>query len=107
MPNCGGHAAQSEKIRELMEQGKTHDEIIATFIRDFGGQDILIAPIDRGFNRLAWLFPYAVAAFGAVAGAFVVIKWSHRPATETSLKPASAEDASLQARLDQELEDLD
>lgn len=107
MPNCGGHAAQSEKISALMAQGKTHDEIIATFIHDFGGQDILIAPIDRGFNRLAWLFPYAVAGFGAIAGAFVVLKWSRRASAETPLAPAAGEDAGLQARLDQELENLD
>ena len=38
---CGGHAAQSEKIKQLMAEGKDHDAIVATFVRDFGGQDIL------------------------------------------------------------------
>jgi Cytochrome C biogenesis protein len=108
MPNCGGHAAQSEKIKALMAEGKGHDEIIATFVRDFGGQDILIEPNDKGLNRLAWAFPYAIAGFGAVAGVFAVRKWSRRepePATAEPVVPA--EDATLQARLDRELEDLD
>ena len=79
MPNCGGHAAQSEKIRQLMAEGKDHDAIIAAFVRDFGGQDILIEPKSEGFNRLAWLFPYAVGGLGAIAGVFMVRKWSRRP----------------------------
>jgi len=109
MPNCGGHEAQSTKIRALMAEGKDHDAIIATFVRDFGGQDILIEPENEGFNRLAWLFPYALGGFGAIAGAFMVRKWSRRPASapEPARAPASTEDAALQARLDRELEDLD
>ena len=108
MPNCGGHAAQSEKIKALMAEGKGHDEIIAIFVRDFGGQDILIEPNDKGLNRLAWAFPYAIAGFGAVAGVFAVRKWSRREPEPAAAEPvAPAEDATLQARLDRELEDLD
>jgi cytochrome c-type biogenesis protein CcmF len=109
MPNCGGHAAQSEKIQQLMAEGKDHDAIIATFVRDFGGQDILIEPKSEGFNRLAWLFPYAIGGLGAVAGAFVVRKWSRRsPRAETGA-PAEGppNDPALQERLDRELENLD
>jgi cytochrome c-type biogenesis protein CcmF len=109
MPNCGGHAAQSEKIRQLMAEGKDHDAIIATFIRDFGGQDILIEPKSEGFNRLAWLFPYAIGGLGAIAGAFVVRKWSRRSPPPEAAAPAagSSSDPALQARLDRELENLD
>jgi cytochrome c-type biogenesis protein CcmF len=109
MPNCGGHAAQSEKIRQLMAEGKDHDAIIATFVRDFGGQDILIEPKPEGFNRLAWLFPYAVGGLGAIAGVFMVKRWSRRspPLAVTATASGPAEDVTLQARLDRELEDLD
>ena len=41
--------------------------MIAAFVEDFGGEDILAAPIDKGFNRLAWLFPYLVGATGAAS----------------------------------------
>ena len=47
----------------------------------------------------------------AVAGAFVVRKWSQRshddPEAPRVAAPPSAEDAELQARLDRELENLD
>jgi cytochrome c-type biogenesis protein CcmF len=112
MPNCGGHAAQSEKIRALMAEGKDHDSIIATFIRDFGGQDILIEPNDKGLNRIAWAFPYALAGLGAIGGAFAIRKWSHWSGEEQEPVLAAAGatpagDAALQARLDRELENLD
>jgi cytochrome c-type biogenesis protein CcmF len=110
MPNCGGHTSQSEKIRSLIAEGKDHDAIVATFVREFGGQDILIEPADEGFNRLAWLFPYALGGIGAIAGAFVVRKWSrrsHDEPAETQRAAASTEDAALQTRLDRELESLD
>ena len=109
MPNCGGHAALSEKIRQLMAEGKDHDAIIATFVRDFGGQDILIEPKAEGFNRLAWLFPYAMGGLAAMGGVFLVRKWSRRtPSAEpVSSGSAPADDPELQARLDRELENLD
>ena len=68
-------------------------------------------PSIKGFNRLAWFFPYAVGGFAAVAGAFMVRKWSRRshdePPVAAPQAPPSAEEAALQARLDRELENLD
>ena len=109
MPNCEGREAQSAKIHDLVAQGKTHDAVLATFVHDFGGEDILTAPIDKGFNRLAWMFPYLLGVGGAVAGAFAVVKWSrHAPPASAAANPShSTEDANLQARLDEELENLD
>jgi cytochrome c-type biogenesis protein CcmF len=109
MPNCDGHDPQAAKIHTLVAQGKTHDEIIAVFVRDFGGQDILTSPIDKGFHRLAWFFPYLLGGVGAVAGAFAVVKWSRHSSLATEpLPPTPGEiDRTLQARLDQELQDLD
>ena len=31
----------------------------------YGSQEVLAAPIDKGFNRLAWLLPYAVGRASA------------------------------------------
>ena len=83
--------------------------MLATFVHDFGGEDILTAPIDKGFNRLAWMFPYLLGVCGAIGGAVAVVKWSRHtmPASAASRPSDSAEDAHLQARLDAELENLD
>jgi hypothetical protein len=81
--------------------------VIQYFIAQYGSQEPLAAPIDRGFNRLAWLFPYLVGGIGAVAGAIIVLKWSRHPVAAEPDQPEPVADAALQARLDRELEDLD
>jgi hypothetical protein len=66
---------------------------------------VLTAPVDEGFNRLAWAFPYAVAVAALGLIIFSARRWSHAP------KAATAGDASvdpeLNARLDDELRNLD
>ena len=105
MMNCSGHAVQTDKLRRLIAEGKTHDEIIAIFVRDAGGQDVLAAPIDEGFNRLAWLFPYLVAGTALVLIVVAARKWSRQPSP--ALAGEAGLDPALDARLDDELRNLD
>jgi cytochrome c-type biogenesis protein CcmF len=104
MMNCSGHAVQTKKLQALISQGKSEQEIIDIFVHDAGGQDVLAAPIDTGFNRLAWLLPYAVGAMGLGGILFTARRWS-RPVT--ALAGDAGLDPSLDARLDDELRNLD
>jgi hypothetical protein len=66
---------------------------------------VLAAPIDKGFNRLAWLLPYGVGALGVVLIGTAALRWSRRHAAP---EPAIvAAPAALNSRLDDELRDLD
>ena len=105
MLNCPGHASQTAKLQQYLAEGKDHDAVLAAFVQDFGGQDVLTAPIDKGFNRLAWLFPYLVALTGLIGVGVTARRWSSRP----SLAAAgdAALDPDLSARLDDELRNLD
>jgi cytochrome c-type biogenesis protein CcmH/NrfF len=107
---CSKAADMRAELSGLVKQGKTRDEVIQYYVAQYGSQEPLASPIDQGFNRLAWFFPYAVGGFAAVAGAFMVRKWSRhsseKPSTTEKAVP-SPEDAELQARLDRELENLD
>jgi cytochrome c-type biogenesis protein CcmF len=105
MMNCHGESLQTAKLRTLVAEGKTREEIIAIFVNDFGSQAVLAAPIDRGFNRLAWMFPYlaAVAAFAAIF--FTARRWA-RPVPHALAADASV-DSAMNARLDDELRNLD
>ena len=105
MLNCPGHASQTAKLEQFLAEGKDHDAVLAAFVQDFGGQDVLTAPIDKGFNRLAWLFPYLVALAGLIGVVVTARRWSSRP----SLAAAgdAALDPTLSARLDDELRNLD
>ena len=104
-PNCGHYDSQAARLNAFLAEGKDYDEVREAFAAEFGSQAILAAPIDRGFNRLAWLVPYIVAA-AALAGIVVTARrWSNRAvpavAGDTGLDPA------LSARLDDELSNLD
>jgi cytochrome c-type biogenesis protein CcmH/NrfF len=103
---CGPAAAMRQEVAGLIQQGKTKDEILQYFIQKHGSQVPLAAPIDEGFNRLAWLFPYAVGVTGAIALALVTKRWSKRE-RETAVTTSGSEDVAMRSRLDDELRDLD
>ena len=119
-PGCHGTREQGEKLDKYLAQGMTHDQVLAAFVADHGGQDILAAPIDKGFNRLAWALPYGVGLTGAAVVGLAALRWSRRRAGSTadgaadpdaaahgSAAGAPVNTAALRARLDDELRDLD
>jgi hypothetical protein len=103
-PACHGHSAQTAAIRKAVDEGQSHDVILASFVREYG-QQVLDVPEDNAFNRLAWLLPYLLAAGGLVVIIMNAKRWS-RPAVAAS-GPGPAPDSALDARLDDELRDLD
>ena len=64
-PNCGHYDTQAARLNTYLAEGKDYDAVRVAFVQEFGGQAVLAAPIDTGFNRLAWFFPYLVAVAGA------------------------------------------
>jgi cytochrome c-type biogenesis protein CcmF len=99
------HRMRAE-LASLIDEGKSRDEIIQAFVTRYGSQEMLGAPIDKGFNRLAWLFPYLVGAGGAVLLGLVAVRWS-RTAHESSTVASEPTDPALDERLDDELRNLD
>jgi cytochrome c-type biogenesis protein CcmF len=103
---CGDSHALRGEVAGLIDQGKMHDEVIRAVIASHGGsQNMLGAPLDEGFSRLAWLFPYLMGGGGAVMVGFAAVKWSR--ATKPSTEPPGATDSALEERIDDELRDLD
>ena len=57
--------------------GSNDDAILQSFVREYG-TTVLAAPSARGFDRVAWIMPFAVF-FAATFGAAIVIrKWKER-----------------------------
>jgi cytochrome c-type biogenesis protein CcmF len=106
-PGCHGLKEQSEKLDAYLAKGMTREEVKAAFVADHGGQDILAAPIDEGFNRLAWALPYVAGLTGAAAVALVARRWTRREGDAPADGPHVPEEDALRARLDDELRDLD
>jgi hypothetical protein len=68
---------------------------------------VLSSPPDEGFNRLAWMVPYAAGVGGFALLGVVALRWSRRRVPGTSPDRPATADPALEARLDEELRDLD
>jgi cytochrome c-type biogenesis protein CcmF len=103
---CGTAAAMRQELASLVKEGKTKEEVFSYYIAKYGSQEPLAMPIDRGFNRLAWLFPYLLGGAGALLVVGMALRWSRRE-NHAVEAPTQKEDPFLQSRLDDELRDLD
>jgi cytochrome c-type biogenesis protein CcmF len=108
-PNCHGLDEQRAKMEKFLAAGMSHDDVIAAFVKDYGSQQVLASPIDKGFNRLAWLFPYLIGTTAAGLVGFAARRWSRRAGEEAEAEAPvlTAEENELRTRLDDELRDLD
>jgi cytochrome c-type biogenesis protein CcmF len=106
---CPDAGAEREELARLTAAGKNREQIIQYFVQKYGSQEVLAQPIDRGFNRLAWLFPYFAGLAGAVTIGGVAWRWSrtNRSQRQAAAPEAVTANAELQAKLDDELRDLD
>ncbi len=108
-PTCHGLQEQQPKLVAMIARGMDAGAIKAAFAQEYG-EEVLLEPPNRGFNRLAWLFPYLMGAAGLTVIAVVAWRWS-RPTMEEAPAAVQAapngEDAALKERLDDELRDLD
>jgi cytochrome c-type biogenesis protein CcmF len=105
MPDCHGEAEQMARLREYISGGKSQDHILAAFVSDMGAE-ILMSPPSTGFNRLAWLFPYMLGTAGLITIGVTARRWSSRPTMGREEREPFL-DPALDARLDDELRDLD
>ncbi len=105
---CGKAAEMRAEIATLVAAGGDRESIIQHFVTKYGSQEVLAAPINRGFNRLAWLLPYAggLVGIGFVAG--MAVRWTRRRGAQDSatVTPPAAH-PELEDRLDDELRELD
>ncbi len=106
MFNCQGKEAQLGRLKQLIADGHDRETILATFVKEHGGADILTQPPNKGFNRLIWALPIGLGIFGAAVAGLAVMKWSRKPDADAAPQLAVQGDP-YQAKLDEELRDLD
>jgi cytochrome c-type biogenesis protein CcmF len=107
---CGTAAAMRDEIAQLVAEGKSYDEVVDYYVKKYGSQEVLAAPIDKGFNRLAWFLPYAIGVLGVFAVGLVAVRWTRRSADSAAVTSAPIDTTAQQAReerLADELRDLD
>lgn len=84
--------AQLEKVRELVKEGKSDQEIFDYFVARYG-DFALLEPRFEGLNLAAWLGPVVLLVFGF----FVILSQVRRKGSprKESPAPAPAQDGAL------------
>jgi cytochrome c-type biogenesis protein CcmH/NrfF len=89
------------EIAAELDEGKSDDSIISHFAEKYG-LTVLSAPPYSGFNRTAWIIPFAALAVGGMLVIYFVrrlrAKWVAAPADI-----ASIDVAKYQQKVDEEL----
>lgn len=97
------------QIRMLVAQGKGEDEVLDTFVTQYGDK-ILASPRARGFNAIVYVLPLFLFLAAATAVLVLVVRWRRRPEPVTvsvTTAPGSPADEALRTRLEDELSHFD
>lgn len=85
----------SDKMRvtlaDMISGGSSDDQIFQSFVQEYG-TTVVAAPMGGGFNRLAWIMPFAVLFAGVLGAGLMIRKW-HRPLAPQAAAADEASDA--------------
>lgn len=102
---------QRQHIGQLLQSGKSAEEIVTQYIAEFGVH-ILAAPPARGYSLVAWIGPFVGLIIGFAAVRLVLKRW--RWQTPGAAEPAGvaatpkpAGTADYRRQLEQELGEFD
>lgn len=62
-----------------INRGDNDSLILQTFVQKYG-PTVLAAPTDKGFNRVAWIMPFAVLMLAILGTSLLIRKWKLRTA---------------------------
>src|SRR4051812_190666 len=76
---CPASDGMRNELTAGMQKSASDGAVLDTFVQKYG-PIVLAAPTMSGFDRVAWIMPYAIFAFGLGLVTFIVRNWRHRPA---------------------------
>jgi cytochrome c-type biogenesis protein CcmH/NrfF len=68
-----------DQLQAALDKGNNDDLTLQGFVQEYG-PTVIAAPTATGFNRVAWIMPFAVLALGITFVVYVVRSWKNRPA---------------------------
>jgi cytochrome c-type biogenesis protein CcmH len=97
----------SERMRNELsagiDRGDSDSLVLQSFVQKYGNT-VLSAPTTTGFNRVAWIMPFAVFAGALALAVWLVRVWKQRslaqPVPRPNLDPAELDELRKRARLE-------
>jgi len=94
------------ELAAAIDRGDSDDLSLQSFVQKYG-PTVLAAPPTTGFNRVAWVMPFAALVFGILLTVYIVRAWKSRPAAAPSgIAPVTGPELDVfrqQARRDTDL----
>lgn len=78
-----------EQLMAAVQRDSSDDGVLQSFVQEYG-TIVLAAPTARGFDKIAWVMPFAFLFAGCFIAITVIRNWKGRPPTP----PAGAGDSS-------------
>jgi cytochrome c-type biogenesis protein CcmH/NrfF len=77
---CSYSTRMRDELAAAIRRGDDDNAVLQWFIQTYG-TTVLAVPTSAGFDRIAWVMPYAALVFGVGLVVFIVWIWKKRPAT--------------------------
>lgn len=94
-----------DELTAALQRGDSDDLVLQAFVQKYG-VTVLAAPTTTGFNRVAWIMPFAALGAGIFVVVYVVRLWQARqpaPAGAPPAPPAELDQYRQRAREETEL----
>lgn len=75
---CQSSDKMRDELMVALDKGDNDDLILQGFVQEYG-PTVIAAPTARGFNRVAWIMPFAVLAVGIAFITWLVHAWKNHP----------------------------
>ena len=99
---CPASAGMRDELTAALDKNLDNDAVLQGFVKKYG-PTVLAAPTTTGFNRVAWITPFAVFFAGIVLVVMVTRMWQMK--APLAAGPAVPLNDALRARIRQETEE--
>jgi len=96
---CTFRGEEMDMLRNEIAGGQNDSLILQSFVQRYGAT-VLSAPTTEGFDLLAWIMPFAVAAVALIGTILLVRHWAKNQA---KLAPANAPLAPAEAKAEESM----
>lgn len=77
---CPSSEGMRNELMASLNRGDNDDLILQTFVQKYG-PTVLAAPTNSGFNKVAWIMPFAVLMLALLGTTLLVRKWKLKAAS--------------------------